>query len=460
MSAPPPQQYEQAYQQQPEQVQISDYQAPLNQQNLYGIPPAAPGQLPLPPQEEESGKGKKKKKKKKRKGEDQMHLLVPLPATGSIDDRLTSSAPVAATPPPAFTVEAGTVVPKLAADGQKKKKKSAALTAGSFAGGRWKVFAFRSGALLALGIIMLAGIMSMVSSPAEEEEPPGANFPVQAAQGYAAQFVQIYYSWSDTSEEARNARALALRNFFVDEREDAERDGWNSNGVQLVQSVVPAGVKVVDDNRANLQFGMLLNQGTAMPYQCVDVPVYANLKQHTFAILGMPSFVPCDVTSKAEVPELTESFDPDEEGRFDKDIEEDLEKFFTAYGVDAREELRTWRTASSNVVRGLNSPMLFQGFDKQEIYLQTDDNRRVVYVRVRWKIVAPDGSNRGEIASDYIVRVRLSSDNNSWQVEELQTGVPNPNFAPAQDGPPVYEEEGEATSDVPGQETPSPTPTA
>lgn len=419
--------------------------------DLYGVQQQQPA--PAQPVTSSPDEGKKGKKKRKKNKDSEVPASDPgLQPAGTFENRLDATSGVALERRQAFTVENGTVIPR---SGQKTgKKKNSLMSTAGLAGGRWQQYLFRVVVLFALGIVILAGLFSMFSSGAAEKPPviPGSNFPTLAAQNYAARFVQIYYTWEQGDNEARTQ---ALRDFFpsiVDT--DTERSGpVNGATAQSVVNVIPGKVKLNDDQHANLEFAMLIDPGNRYQYQCVELPVFANKKDGSVAVMGMPSLKPCEVTSGVKVPEFGQGLEADDQSQ--PQIEEDLQKFFIAYGLNDLDGLRTWSSKTSNVIRGLNTPMVFKAYERSEVYLDKAKNKRQVYVRITWEYA----NGGGQINSDYVVIVRRNADTGGWIVDELRYGIPNGDFAPPKGGVPQPAEDAESeTSSDTGTTDPASSP--
>jgi len=309
-------------------------------------------------------------------------------------------------------------------------------------GDRKKILYIRLGVGLVAGVLLIAGMKSIVApnngpSPAQvkaaaQEAVNYTGFPTLSGEQFSIDFARTYFNYDNNDDR----RSEALANFGSEElikkvdiqpisagEYTAANPSSSYNDYSVTQKVTYGPYVVSTDNRdennAVFTVKVGLDSGAVL---YMDVPVKYNAKNYSLTLAGPPSFVkPIQNTGSTEETEYTVDF-----GSGDKDIQADftpdLEAYLNAWALSDSTIVNRYllEGATDNAKKGLQKSVQFKSLD--EFIVEPLDearpntaNARRAEITVTWF----DPATGLSYPQQYRMLLGLNQENN-WSVYDIE----------------------------------------
>ena len=349
--------------------------------------------------------------------------LPPHPADGLAAPRLAADplpqpAPPAVQLPPPFSPPAAAVPPR------------STRPAGRIGSSRGAVYAGRAAIWLVVVVIILNGLIRIVTSPPDVNidtiagkvrgKITLADYPLEAAQGFATRFVYAYLT-VDPRPGGADLRARELAGFTLVDSTDGAADPlaapMRSTRGQRVVVAFPAGDPVdAAPHVAVVTVAAKLDTGE---WRYVAVPVYADPDSGGLSLAGAPAFTSPPI--KVAVPPLR-GRRPGDDPELGDLLRTRLSNFFPAWAASDQAALPN-TVLPGKVLVGLGGGLRFVRIVDVHVPLAEDPtaeaDRRVATVTVTWQL-----SSGAQLDQQYrvtVVRERVGG-NPAYYVADIAAG--------------------------------------
>jgi hypothetical protein len=258
---------------------------------------------------------------------------------------------------------------------------------------------------LALGLILLRGVVAMVEGPGAHPSSSShvASFPTAQASAFARQYALSYLTYSAA---APGAWAASLAGFSpAGSGAPADMSGWDDSGTQQAIAAESWGVTQDSPTSASVEVAALVSpKGGAEHWVYLQVPVVTSAGG--FAVAATPVFVGGPPQAPAPSPP---PFNSDE--GLSNQLQGMVSAFFAAYGSSNTAEL-SYFLAPGSAVAPLGGSLRFSSLASLAVGSSTTTTHPGV-AAVVWK----DPASGASFTQDY--SLRLSEQGGRWYVATM-----------------------------------------
>lgn len=298
-----------------------------------------------------------------------------------------------------------------------------------YSGGRKKILILQITVYAVLGMILLAGaktiflpntgptpnqiIMTVKKSLGVTE------FPTSRGEGFVAAFSDVYLTLNNNGVAERNTALAPYMPLSVIQEQSFQQSGPATQAVTAGPYVT--SVKSVDNNNAVYTVATQINDGI---WIYMDVPVYFDSENDSFAVSGSPAFTPAP--EQAAVPAQPKSWTTDDKAVVDAFMP-NAELFFTAWSKSDKKAMNAYITedADTTASSGLNGSARFSRISSLHVEPEpefadvSNGEIRKARISIVWENPYVDKTSYQQTYDLVLKKVA-----DQWRIQSLNGGVP------------------------------------
>lgn len=244
----------------------------------------------------------------------------------------------------------------------------------------------------------------------------GTGFPAQAAETFAVQFAQTYYTWNGADRDARLARTADLDSYLP----ASVDDGWDGQGVQTIARgpFIARDTRSADRNNGTVSLALQTDSGAWLYPQ---VMIWAD-DTGSLTVAATPVLGPAP--ARASFPGNSASVTGDVDTAAARAVQPVLTGFFTAWAASDSNALDRYLTQDAAVParQGLDGAVDFGAISDVVVSAENNsDGSRSASATVQWVYGDPAQPTSSTTSQTYLLT--LVQNSGQWSLRDIAAGT-------------------------------------